>query len=83
MRINWNKERPTSLWKHEMLGSLVFTAIAALLWWLLEIPWWVPVWFGANALASFLRLLERRPAKGRLTVTEVQATTVRVRQFKL
>ncbi|MFC4498482.1 MULTISPECIES: hypothetical protein [Streptomyces] len=82
-RINWKKERPASLWKHEMVGSLVFASIAALLWWLLNIPWWVPVWFGANALASFLRLFERRPAEAQLTVTEVQATTVRVRQFRL
>lgn len=82
MRINWKKERPASLWKHEMVGSLVFATIAALLWWLLDVPWWVPVWFGANALASFFRLLERKPAQSELTVTEVEVTTARVRLFR-
>jgi hypothetical protein len=81
-RINWNKQRPASLWRHELLGYTVFAAAFTLLWLFVGTPWWIPLWFVGNALAAFLRLLERRPANGELTVTEVQTTTVRTRQFR-
>ncbi|MFI6684990.1 hypothetical protein [Streptomyces sp. NPDC050485] len=84
-RINWGKQRPASFWRHDLIGYLVFTAVATLVWALFGIPWWIPLYFGGNALVVFLRLIERKRDKGKLVteVTEVEAVSVRIRQFRL
>ncbi|MGW1180193.1 hypothetical protein [Streptomyces drozdowiczii] len=86
MRFNWNKRRPASYWKHDVIGYLFLAAVTLLLWWVAGTPWWIACWFVINAFVALLRMLERPPSKPELVVadevTVVQATAVSIRRFR-
>ncbi|MGW1261239.1 hypothetical protein ACWD7Y_04660 [Streptomyces drozdowiczii] len=86
MRFNWNKPKPASYWKHDVVGTLVFAVVTVLLWWLVGVPWWVPAWFVGSALLPLLKMVERPSSKTELAVadevTVVQATAVTFKRFR-
>ncbi|MYX26790.1 hypothetical protein GTY75_08925 [Streptomyces sp. SID8381] len=68
-----------------MIGALTLAVIAALLWLLVGIPWWISAWFLSTSLYAFIRLFERKQSKDEsstLTVTEVRETRVQIREFR-
>lgn len=86
-RFNWNKEKPASYWKYDVIGSLFFAAVAVLVWWLVGIPWWISLFFVWNAFFALLKMLERGSGTRELAVvdevTVVQAAAVSIKRFRV
>lgn len=87
MRFNWNREKPASFWKYDVIGNLFFIGVAVLLWWLVGTPWWVALWFVFGIVIALLKMIERRPRERQLAVrdevTVVQAAAVSVKRFRV